>query len=102
MNISKTISTNVRYLAKEKKLNIGDVERELGVTAGYFSRKVDGSDLPVQIAFNVAKMFDIPLDVLCTDFRYENLKKEAEEMGYRLVPMEPTKECTNESVTIQQ
>lgn len=103
MNISEQISSNVRYLVKTKHLNIGDVERELGLSAGYFSRKVDGSKMPVQVAFNAANLLGISLDELCTDFRYASLKKEAAEMGYRLVPMEPTiKECTNESVTIQQ
>ena len=88
MSISENIGINVKYLAKEKGLALGEVEKELGVSTGYFSRKVDGSNIPVQLAFNAAKLFGVSMDEFCSDIRFENLKKEAAELGYKLVRIE--------------
>ena len=94
MTLAEQVSSNVRYLAKQNKVNIGDIEKECGVSTGYFSRKAHEEDISLQVTFKVAELFGISLDMLCTNFRYEKLREEARECGYALVPLEPaTAEC---------
>ncbi len=63
---------NIYYLAKEKNIKIGDLERNAGVSAGYLSRlnKEDNSTNPgIEFLDAVARELEISLDALiCYDY----------------------------------
>jgi transcriptional regulator with XRE-family HTH domain len=91
MTMAELVVSNIRYLAKANKIKLGEIEKQCGVSVGYFSRKVsmDGASIPIHVAKQAAEILDVSLDELCTNFRYDRLKQEAEELGFRLVPIEP-------------
>ena len=68
------IRRNFDYLIKTKGLKRGDVERSIGVCAGYFSRSKHGVNL--SIAYKLAKLLEVSLDDLCSKDFYKNLLKE--------------------------
>lgn len=91
MTITELVASNVRYLAKKKGIKIGEIERQCGVALGYFSRKdrLGDTSIPINTVMIAANILDISLDELCSNFRLANLIQEAEELGFRLVPIEP-------------
>lgn len=63
---------NIYYLAKSKDVKIGDIEKAVPVSSGYFSRlgKEDNKSVPgVDVIATSAKMLGVPMDLLIsTDF----------------------------------
>lgn len=60
---------NINFLMKRKGLKIGDVEKQLGVSAGYFSRicKEGNTTLPgIDFLYKLGNIIDAPLDALIT------------------------------------
>ena len=56
---------NLRCLAKENNKNLGELEKELGVSRGYISRSSKGSSVPsVELVSMAAGMFHISVDSL--------------------------------------
>ena len=89
MTITELIASNVRYLAREKGIKLGIVEKQCGVSIGYFSRKaLNDASIPIHVVKQAAEVLDISLDELCSNFRFERLKREAEDLGYMLIPRE--------------
>lgn len=85
------IRRNFDYLIKSKGLKRGDVERGIGVCAGYFSRTKHGLNLAV--AYKLSKYLGVSLDDLCSKDFYKQLlkkqlQKEKEEIEKRLSELE--------------
>lgn len=60
---------NINFLMKRKGLKIGDVEKQIGVSAGYFSRicKEGNTTLPgIDFLYKLGNIIDAPLDALIT------------------------------------
>lgn len=85
--LNAIVAFNAYYLAKQNNLQIGRVEEACGVRTGYFSRLKMGKSqgMSLDVAYKLAQLFDVSLDDLVTDMRYETLKKEADALGYALV-----------------
>ncbi len=89
MTTSQSIANNVYYLASKNEMNLGDVERAVGLSVGYFSRVRNGKGrITADNAYALTQLFKVPFEDLYTDLRFNELEKEALEMGYRLVPVE--------------
>lgn len=67
---SKKLYDNIQFLIKNANLKIGDVEKELGCSSGYFARlkKDDASYSAPSIdkIYLLAKKFNLPIEVLGT------------------------------------
>lgn len=58
---------NTHYLANEKKIKIGDLEKNAGVSVGYLSRlgKEDNKSIPgVEVLLSFADLLDVGIDTL--------------------------------------
>ena len=63
--ISMTFVANVKVMTEEKHIKLGDIERGIPVTEGYFSRKRKlNSAIPLDIAIKVSAMLDVPISKL--------------------------------------
>ena len=87
--MTQKICRNVKYLCLIENVKIGDVEKEIGVSKGYFSRTgKDASDFSLCKAYKLAHFFVIPIDNLinfdfCREYHEEELKRiEREVMSY--------------------
>ena len=89
MTINQTFAFNVCYLAKQKGLKIGDIEKQCEVSVGYFSRiKKNDSSISLDVAYKASQIFDVGIDNLCSDFVYNEISTTAETLGYKLVPID--------------
>lgn len=72
IEISKIILENVRFLIKEKGMNIGQFEKMAKVSQGYIARSVCANTCSLAFAYNSAKIFEISLDDLFDEKLIEN------------------------------
>lgn len=71
---SKKFVDNVRYLCGMREMSIGYLEKEIGVTVGYFSRYKNNNTkvIPLNVAYSVSKIFECSIEELIEkDFRKE-------------------------------
>lgn len=65
--------SNINYLAKKNNMRIGDVERMLGISAGYISRTAkenSSKKLSIDVVWKIAKLFEVSLNsIINTDLR---------------------------------
>lgn len=81
-----SIGENVRYVAKHKKMLIGDIEKQVGLSPGYFSR--EGTKISAEKLYEVSKILDVSMEDLITDRlrekiileKIEELQKELKEV----------------------
>lgn len=70
---NRYLVSNINYLAKSNDLRIGDVEKLLGLSAGYISRTAkenSGKKLSVDVVWKLSKLFNISIkSLLETDLR---------------------------------
>lgn len=93
MTLNELVAFNVRYLAKQKHLKLGEIEKQVGVRIGYFSRKEKtDTSTSLEVIYNTAKILGVTIDELCTDIRLKDLEETARECGYKLVPVEKKEE----------
>lgn len=62
-SINDIVHQNLKRIAKEKKIKVGQIEKEISVSVGYLSRK--RSKLSIDQAFKIASILEISLDELC-------------------------------------
>ena len=63
----KQFMKNVNFLIKQNKILVGDVEKAVGVSAGYIARlskKADRSTMSVELVYKLARYFNISIDTL--------------------------------------
>jgi len=66
---SKLILNNINYLIKKSNKRIGELETEIGVSLGYFSKllKEDKVSIPsTEIIYNTSRVLKVPLEELLT------------------------------------
>lgn len=65
--------SNINYLAKKHNLRIGDVERLLGISAGYISRTAkenSAKKLSIDVVWKIAKLFEVSVNsIINSDLR---------------------------------
>ena len=83
-NISHNVIKNARAIAKAKGLSIGDLEVELGLSAGYLSRcgKPEAKRrLSIDTAYRLAMYFDLEDDTTICDFFFRDMSLDYEIEG---------------------
>lgn len=64
---------NINYLAKKYNLRMGEVERLLGISAGYISRianEKSGKKLSIDVVWKISKLFEVSIfDLISRDLR---------------------------------
>lgn len=60
---AKIFRNNVRYICKKRKLHLSELEKQIGVAQGYFSRKSRG--IEIEIAMNVSNLLNVCVNDLC-------------------------------------
>ena len=78
------------YILGQRKMKVGDFEKAVGVSAGYFSRNrhLNSSNaISIALAYKVAQKLNLSIDELCSDIRLSELERSAETYGYKLVPI---------------
>lgn len=90
MNINQLAASNIKWLAKKQGKKLGDIEAAIGVTPGYFSRKISGNtiSIPLELAYKASKILSVSMDEICTDLRLKELEEYATACGYKLVLIE--------------
>lgn len=89
MTVNELVAFNIKYLASQKGLKLGDIERSVGVNVGYFSRKLrTDTAIPLDIVYNCSQILDVTIDELCGDIRLKELQECAKSCGYKLVPID--------------
>lgn len=61
------LNSNISYLAKKNDLGIGNLEKLLGISAGYISRTAKGNSakkMSIDVVWKIAKLFNIDLRTL--------------------------------------
>ena len=87
IEISKIVLENIRFLIKEKGMNIGQFEEMAEVSQGYIARTICGnSNCSLAFAYNSAKIFEISLDDLFDEKLIE--KKLDEKKKKRIMELE--------------
>ena len=82
---------NIGYLIKAYNIRIGDLERAIGVSAGYISRSA-GVDMPISKVIKIADFFEITIDELVRgDFRKAWLTGEIKRLQKELDALELAK-----------
>ena len=90
MDINKLFANNVSYVLGQRKIKIGDFEREMGVSVGYFSRNRHANSsnaISITLAYKIAQKLELSLDELCSDIKLSDLERSAETYGFKLVPI---------------
>ena len=68
--------SNINYLVKKNDLRIGDIEKLLGISAGYISRTAkenSAKKLSIDVVWKIAKLFDVDMGILIeTDLQIPN------------------------------
>ena len=76
MNINEKLHANVKAQAKLNGVNLGDVEKEAGVSVGYLGRK--NSIISVELLIRLAEILDVGVSrLLEEDIEHELEMKEA-------------------------
>ena len=64
-NITQVVIENIYLMARQKKIPIGYIENEIGVTKGHLSRIKNGySDLKLKQIYRIMQILDTKADVL--------------------------------------
>ena len=64
MTISERISRNARYICHYQGKNVGDMEKAVGVSAGYLSRVKGKAMLPIDTGYAFAAYLGVSMDEL--------------------------------------
>ena len=84
---SKTFVENVRTYARARKISIGDIENQIGISKGYLSRLAKGDvSISLELACQIASLFGVSLAF----FLDENLESilEAEKVRAKIKKIE--------------
>lgn len=88
---AENLYPNIKRLCKKQKLKIGELEKEIGVSAGYFSRttKVHGEkSIGIDKVLTIANKLDVTLDELLSEPpMFTNADKFAEVFGEKAINM---------------
>lgn len=69
---------NVKHLARKNKIQLGELEEEVGVSRGYLSRILkDNSRIRLDVVINLANYFQMYIDDI---FFYDKTEDELNEM----------------------
>ena len=84
------IVENIHYICTNKKIKIGTLEKECGVSPGYLSRiynsKTKDGYPNVEFLYKVSKYLKVPLDfILSVDYDNPNIPSECDEDYFRFV-----------------
>ena len=92
----KNIYLNLRRLAKEKGMIIADVEHQVGVGTGYFSRlnRYPTKSVPVTAAIKLCEIFDVTLEELLNPPPVETNQERFEKV-FGFNPLKAIKEDIN-------
>lgn len=61
------VCDNIIFLVKHNNIPIGEFEREMGVSTGYFSRaRKSGSAISAELLYTASRYFGITMDALYT------------------------------------
>ena len=83
-DLMKIFSRNVRFICKQRGLNIGNFEKQIGVSAGYLSRlEKNASKIALLNIYNASKILAVTIDDLLNkdmaiEQRIAELKEELE------------------------
>lgn len=93
MTISERLATNVKIYCTMQNKQIGDLERDIGVSTGYFSRVKGKNMMRIETGCKAAQWLGVSVDDLITgkaikaqriaelESELEQLKKEVVEIG---------------------
>lgn len=85
---------NIRYLCKITNTKIGELEKRIGISAGYFSRLSHrNSDITINILYQVSEIFSISMNDLVEkrlgrEQRIKELKEELAKLEEELAKLE--------------
>lgn len=93
LELTQKICNNAKYLALIDNKPIGDVEKAIGVSVGYFSRTLKhGVNIPLAKVVRLAEYFKIHIDFLIyRNYEVEYLDRQIEVMKSRLDELESEK-----------
>ncbi len=80
-DLLKRFSVNARYLCKQKGMNIGELEKQVGVSKGYLSR-LSSSEKAISLVnlYKTAQILGTPIDdLLSEDMMIKHRIQELEE-----------------------
>lgn len=83
-DLMKMFSRNVRFICKQRGLNISYLEKQIGVATGYFSRlEKNGLKISLLNAYNASEILGVTIDDLLNkdisiEQRIAELKEELE------------------------
>lgn len=87
---------NIGYLIKVYNIRIGELERAIGVSAGYISRSA-GVDMPISKVIKIADFFEITIDDLVRgNYRKAFLEGEIKRLQKELDALELAKKLESE------
>lgn len=74
---SKTFAKNVKAYTKAKKISIGEIERQIGISRGYVSRIANGKPgILFDVACQISQALGVSLEFLLDENLLFNLKAE--------------------------
>lgn len=73
MDINKQIYYNVKMLAKKEGMNLGEVEKQIGISQGYLSRL---KCVSAEVVVKLSKLFEVPIEDLMTKDMGSSIQKE--------------------------
>ena len=84
------VCDNIIFLVKHNNIPIGECEREIGVSTGYFSRaKKECAGISAELLYKTSRYFGVTMDELYTgSFRAQAIKDELERLRKELAEIE--------------
>lgn len=96
----KALSDNIQALIKIRGIQVGKLEKQLGVSAGYFSRVRRGMSISSEVLYKLSKAVDVSMDDLCSEGYKNRLVKEERPQG-DLISREALKKAFEDTVCIE-
>ena len=72
----EALSDNIQALIKIRGIQVGKLEKQLGVSAGYFARVRRGMSISSEVLYKLSKAVDVSMDDLCSKGYKNRLIKE--------------------------
>lgn len=71
------IVENIKTIARVNGIKLGELERGIGLSIGYFSRVKHGKGISLYTAYRASQILECSLDIICDPNTANRLRKQA-------------------------
>ena len=81
----KALSDNIQALIEIRGIQVGKLEKQIGVSTGYFSRVRRGMNMNIDVLYKLSKAVNVSMDDLCSKgYKNRLIREKAEQLNRML------------------